>query len=186
MTAVEKMERRHIQRKVFWRRAIWQAVLLILISTLLAFSYNRLRNNKFPLIPKETTYNESPHGLVISLEEAKELFYDHSTLFLDARPKEFYDLGHIAGARNLPFEEFEKLFPEVMKDIDKNTLIITYCDGEHCQLSRELALALMNKGYTNVYVLENGWTVWKEANLPIEKSKTDNLTRTSKRLDARG
>ncbi len=107
---------------------------------------------------------------MISLDDARELFFSHSAVFLDARPREFYELGHIAGARSLPYDEFDKLFPSVMKNVGTETIIVAYCDGEHCNLSKDLALALIHKGYSNVYVLPNGWTSWKEAGLPIEPS----------------
>jgi 3-mercaptopyruvate sulfurtransferase SseA len=44
--------------------------------------------------------------------------------------------------------------------------IITYCDGERCPLSRELAEALRVEGVENVRELRNGWTLWQEQGLP--------------------
>ena len=157
-----------------WISVARQSLFLIALSIIVALIFNSLRQNSLPLILSVShSYKSDVSGdaLVISLEEAKELYFSHSALFLDARPKEFYQLGHIAGAKNLPYENFDEFFQVVMKGVDKNTAIITYCDGEHCQLSRDLALALMDRGYNNVYVLENGWTVWKEANLPVESAE---------------
>ena len=50
--------------------------------------------------------------------------------------------------------------------IDGSEMIITYCDGESCDLSHELALFLKEMGYDNVRILVNGWTVWQHAGLP--------------------
>jgi len=52
--------------------------------------------------------------------------------------------------------------------MSNDTLIITYCDGENCDLSHELAIFLRDMGFPNVKVLVNGWTVWQEMNLPVE------------------
>ena len=46
-------------------------------------------------------------------------------------------------------------------------MIIAYCDGEHCDLSHELALFLKEMGFENARVLVNGWTVWQQAGLRV-------------------
>jgi 3-mercaptopyruvate sulfurtransferase SseA len=47
-------------------------------------------------------------------------------------------------------------------------LVITYCDGDSCNLSKDLALFMENLGFSKVLVLVNGWTLWQDAGLPIE------------------
>ena len=39
-------------------------------------------------------------------------------------------------------------------------LLVTYCDGEACELSRDLADQLKAHGLKDVLVLKNGWTLW--------------------------
>jgi 3-mercaptopyruvate sulfurtransferase SseA len=46
-------------------------------------------------------------------------------------------------------------------------MVITYCDGESCNLSHELAVFLQDMGVEQVRMLFNGWTVWREAGLPV-------------------
>nr|WP_281797069.1 rhodanese-like domain-containing protein [Desulforhabdus amnigena] len=46
--------------------------------------------------------------------------------------------------------------------------MVTYCDGKSSALSKELAMALLGKGYTNVRMLMNGWTLWQARSLPVE------------------
>ena len=60
-----------------------------------------------------------------------------------------------------------------MKDISVNTPIITYCDGENCELSHNLAKFLLDMGFTNVRILVNGWSKWQNADLPVEKEGSD-------------
>ena len=55
-----------------------------------------------------------------------------------------------------------------MAGVSEESAVITYCDGETCELSMELAVFLRNAGYKNVKVLSNGWTVWKQNGLPVE------------------
>jgi len=115
-------------------------------------------------------------GMMISLEEAKKFFFAQVALFLDARSQEIYELGHIKGARSLPFDDFEKRFSAVMTDISPEVLIITYCDGETCNLGEDLAIFLFEKGYENVRVLLNGWTLWRQDHMPIEKGTMTSST----------
>lgn len=117
----------------------------------------------------------SPSGerLDISLAEAKKLFLQKAAIIIDARSKDDYEKGHIRGARSLPWHEVDQRFMEVTKDISVNTPIITYCDGENCELSYHLANFLLDLGFTDVKILINGWTKWQKTDLPIEKEGSD-------------
>ena len=110
------------------------------------------------------------HSLVvivnIALEDAEALYFNQQAVFLDARSREQYRKGHVEGAKSLPWEDFERRFPQVMSGISRDAIIITYCDGESCNLSRELASALIAKGYDQVRVLVDGWKLWQQFNLP--------------------
>jgi 3-mercaptopyruvate sulfurtransferase SseA len=53
-------------------------------------------------------------------------------------------------------------------DMANDALVITYCDGDSCNLSKDLALFMENLGFSKVLVLVNGWTLWQDAGLPIE------------------
>jgi len=151
-------------------KSIQQAVAIFLVSTIVALIVNQLRPGKLPWIgdwtPESQLTLDTGENLVITLPEAESFFYAKAALFLDARSALDYADGHIEGARSLPWEQFAALADEVLQDVGPETIIITYCDGESCNLSKELALALMDRGYLNVRVLVNGWTVWQESSLP--------------------
>jgi len=112
--------------------------------------------------------DRSGNSLIISLEESLRLYESGEVLFLDARPESQYVEGHIKGAVNLPWQDLDRYFMDVLEKLDGPEAIITYCDGEACDLSHELALFLNETGFEKVYVLVNGWSVWIEAGLPIE------------------
>ena len=113
---------------------------------------------------------KTPSGerMDISLSEAKKLFLQHAAVFIDARPKEDFEKGHIKGAKSLPWHDVDQRFIAVTKDLPADAMIITYCDGEACELSRNLAKFLMDAGFNHVSVLLNGWTQWRDAHLPAE------------------
>jgi len=154
------------------RKAIWQIPALIVLATIAAIGTNAWRSDSIPLVGDwsvEERFSDTAGGsMIISLEQAAEKFKKGSALFLDARPQDQYFEGHIHGALNLPWQEVDQYFMEMADRIDGSDMIITYCDGESCDLSHELALFLKEMGYENVRVLVNGWTVWQHAGLPSE------------------
>jgi rhodanese-related sulfurtransferase len=152
-------------------QAIWQSGAIVLEAIAVGLLVDQERPAKLPLVadwsPKAQLTPDSGINLEIALEDAQALFFARIALFLDARSLEQYSEGHIQRAVNLPWDEFEKHFPQVMDGVPDNTPIVTYCDGETCDLSKDLAFALRQKGFFNVRVLVNGWTLWQQNGLPL-------------------
>ena len=153
---------------------IRQCLAILALSAAISLAVNHLRPDGLPLIgdwsPQALlTTPDSGESLAISLQEAETLFFAQMAVFVDARAEELFRQGHIQGARNLPGNELESRFPEGMADVSPDSLVVSYCDGETCSSSKDVAFALMDNGYAQVRVLVNGWTVWREAGLPIEE-----------------
>jgi rhodanese-related sulfurtransferase len=152
-------------------QAIWQSGVIVLVAIAVGLLVNQVRPGRLPLVadwsPKAQLTADSGINLEIPLEDAQALYFNRMALFLDARPLEQYSEGHIQRAVNLPWDEFEKHFPQVMDGVPDDTTIVTYCDGETCALSKDLAFALLQKGYFNARVLVNGWTLWQQSGLPV-------------------
>ena len=102
---------------------------------------------------------------LLTLEDFNAMAAEPNTIILDARSRYAFDMGHIAGAVNLPFSDFtdEKL-AEVIPN--KDTRVLIYCnnnftdDAEPIPLKRiSLALNiptfinLYGYGYENIYEL---------------------------------
>ncbi len=149
-----------------------EACFIMALSIIAALAVNLARTDFIPFIQdwsiEARLSQDNGDSLSIPLSEAKTLFKGNKAIFLDARGQELFNEGHIKGARNLPWHAVDDYFPEIIKDMDRETPVITYCDGESCNLSHDLALFLKNMGFTQVKVLVNGWTAWVENNLPIE------------------
>ncbi len=152
--------------------AVRETFFIVILSVIAGLAVNMLRTDPLPFFQDWSTEARltlnTGDSLMISLPEAKTLFKENKAVFLDARGKELFDQGHIRGAKNLPWHEVDDHFLEVTKGMDRESLIITYCDGESCNLSHDLALFLKNMGFSHVKVLVNGWTIWQENQLPIE------------------
>lgn len=154
------------------RQTFWQFPLLIVMAILIALLVNHLRGESIELVgdwSEEARFSD-PEGqsMVIGLEEARQLFEKDAVLFLDARSRNQYVEGHIRGALCIPWQEVDHFFMEIADQLEHSRPIITYCDGETCDLSHELALFLKELGFEDVRVLVNGWSVWLQAGLPTQ------------------
>lgn len=98
-------------------------------------------------------------------------FNNRTAIFADARPEAAYRNGHIEGALHLDPHQFDEWSERVFSQIDADSIIITYCDGEHCPLGLELIEKLAWLGYDNVHYLKNGWSLWVAAEMPIAKGQ---------------
>lgn len=156
-------------------RVIWQVPVIIAAAIILGLVSNTIRPTPLPLVSDWSAQarmtTESGEQLSIPLEKAKDLFKNKAAVFIDARDAFQYGEGHIQGARNLHWHSVDDLFMDVMQNISHEALIITYCDGESCNLSHDLALFLKDMGFPNVNVLVNGWTLWMENGLPTEEGE---------------
>jgi len=160
-----------IESKSIWKQAAWQIPAVVILSVVAALAVNAVRANRLPLIgdfsaaARMTT--AAGERLDIALEEAEKLYFTHAAVFIDARSVEEYARGHIRDARSLPWQDVDLNFMTVTADLEMTTPIVTYCDGETCELSHDLALFLRDAGFTDTRVLVNGWTVWQQAGLPV-------------------
>jgi rhodanese-related sulfurtransferase len=155
-----------------WIRSIRQLSVIVLAAVAAALLSNHFRSSPLPLVgnwsQEARLTSASGRQLAISLDEANSLHRSKAAVFMDARPFEEFAKGHIQGSKSLPWHEAEQRVMDVIADMANDAVIITYCDGDSCNLSKELALFLDNLGFSNVRILVNGWTVWRDAGLPIE------------------
>jgi rhodanese-related sulfurtransferase len=149
-----------------------ETIFILILSLCAGLGFNLLRPERLPLVADWTIEGRLKarfgEKAVISLEEAKQVFFSKKAVFLDARPPRDYREGHIQGARNLPIEAFDKHFDKATRDLPQESLIITYCDGETCTESNNLTKMLKDMGYENVRILVNGWSLWRNHHLPLD------------------
>lgn len=151
-------------------KSIYRIFLIALISATVGFGANTVRNDQIPVWhpgDSEARANTGENDpLRISLQGAERLYEEDAALFIDARPESAYQSGHIKGAVNLPWQKAEEQFYEVIENVPADKPIITYCDGESCELSDFLASFLQDIGYPNAKALHDGWGRWQEKGLP--------------------
>ena len=87
-------------------------------------------------------------------------------ILIDVRPLEEYNAGHIKGAISIPLDKLEN----ELGGLKKNKLIVAYCRGPYCVLSKEAVHLLRKKGY-KAYRLLDSVQDWKAKKLPIDVTK---------------
>ncbi len=159
-----------------WQQALWQIPVIIVMAGIVGICSNYFRPDSIPIVGNWSAKTDptatAEDNLAIPIEGAEKLFTAQLAVFIDARTVEEYASGHIRGALNLPWDDVTDCFPKIAGDIPADKVIITYCDGEGCFLSHDLALFLREMGYENVWELVNGLTTWQEADLPVEEGDT--------------
>ena len=163
------------QLNIALKQSLRQIIVLIASASAIAIGSNFLRTDGIPLVGDWSLQarfaDAAGQGLIIDLSQAQRLFESGAAVFVDARPQQQHAEGHIRGALSLPFQDVDRYFLEVADRLEGPWTIVTYCDGENCELSHELALFLIEMGFENVRVLVNGWTAWQQAGLPTDRGR---------------
>lgn len=152
------------------RRTLYEVALVVIITLVLSAAAYVIHPYALPLwavdsdgiAGKIADTEYSP----INLAEAIAHFNQKTALFIDARPEGIFTQEHIRGAIHLNPNEFEQWSEALIDTYPPEQPIITYCEGEACSLSTELAEKLIWLGFENVFFLEDGWGHWKRQQLP--------------------
>jgi rhodanese-related sulfurtransferase len=163
-----------------------QILFIVLASTLLGFiRFAFLDNEEFTLIKQPRVLKEASAkmdqsgGTVFEIPEFMtepmmasleftEYFYRNEAVIIDAREPDEYEMGHIAGAINIPFDYYDE-YMDVIDSLDYTGVHIIYCSGGECSLSLDLAdILFIEKSFENVFVFEEGFPAWQDAELPVE------------------
>jgi len=97
-------------------------------------------------------------GRFVSVADFKAaLDQNASMVIIDARPPSDYVQGHIPGAISVPFYDVESALGFLPEDV----WIVAYCACPHAE-SSAAADVLEDNGYTQVKVLDEGYTHWVE------------------------
>ena len=99
----------------------------------------------------------------IRLDFAKALF-DKKYKFIDARDIADFEAGHIQGAINIPFHDFDR-YKEQLNTMPKDQVYVTYCSSA-CDVSIDMAYAMAKMGFKKLYIFHGGWDEWKNAGYP--------------------
>jgi len=152
--------------------AIKEAFILVVLAGIVAILFNVLRPAGIPLFgfsPSIIVRNQSANIPEIALSAAHDLYLKRKAIFVDARDPFSFEEGHLPGALNIYPDEAALKAAELKKTVSPDAVIITYCDGPQCPLSKQTAQALQSQGLPGVQVLVNGWSLWLNAGYPVAR-----------------
>jgi rhodanese-related sulfurtransferase len=127
---------------------------------------------------KKPEYKRPPIGMndrgdvsSISLEKFFLLHESGKALVFDARPKFFYNLGHVPGAISLPKnncdEQIASHEQKIKSALAEGKSIVVYCTSLTCPDARTVAMHIAGFGYSST-IFSGGWDAWKDAGMPVE------------------
>ena len=120
---------------------------MIGVFSVFGFSCSKTGNEKQNLtISNEAKAGKKVEYKKITSDEAKKMIETQKVIVVDVRTLEEYNEGHIPNAISVPLETIENEAEAKLKN--KDALILVYCRSG--RRSREAALKLIEKGYTNV------------------------------------
>ncbi len=109
---------------------------------------------------------------LIGTSEAHKLFAQGSqTLFVDVRKSAEFRTDHIAGAKDVPIDQFE----QEAKKLPRDKTIVLYesghATGDICAASRAAGRILLSEGFPSdqVKVYQEGLAGWQKAGLPLRR-----------------
>lgn len=99
----------------------------------------------------------------LTLSEVEAQLGKPGVFLFDANPKDFYEHGHLPGAR---WVKFDAVTAEVLPP-ERTARLIFYCANELCTASHTAARAALALGYPNTFLMPEGFIGWKKSGRPL-------------------
>ncbi len=104
----------------------------------------------------------------ISVARAYEL-WEEGMPFVDARTDVEREVGTIEGALHLETLHFvNRMEGPILAQLEPAFPVIVFCAGGECDASENVAQRLIGRGYTEVYIMHEGFGAWEAAGHPTE------------------
>jgi rhodanese-related sulfurtransferase len=170
-------------------RAVWKRLLLIDaawfgMAGALALVCGTLGDQIFRKTPLGLRYQTPTHRMLstpaalaepinsIGIEEVDTLLSSSKVILIDARPRVFYEMGHLPGARSLSREQFDKDFAALEGHLGaQGQALLIYCSDADCEDGAIVARTLQQRGLGPLQLFHGGFAEWEAAGKPVETSQ---------------
>ena len=133
--------------------AIAQALLLLVLAVVPAIGEGIVFRQKI------SWRSRIPASEIVDLDLVRS--WGSSVMWVDARPDNEYQEGHIPNAILLNEDRWNELLPTLLAQWSLEKKIVVYCSSQSCNASREVARRLRDEaGLKDVFVLRGGWEEW--------------------------
>jgi len=123
------------------------------VILIFAIIFNLSNPNRISVIPK---FYDAKEISKVNVSQAKEKYDKGETLFIDARPSNFFEQEHIKGAISIPLALFDIMYMMELSEVDKEKEIIIYGRSISSLYDEEVARKLVLRGHRNTRILEAG------------------------------
>jgi rhodanese-related sulfurtransferase len=143
-----------------------QALIVLMFSVGLAFAVNALRSQGLALVvpfPPEyqcPSLSSAGHPLKVAQALKSNSPGKEDAVFVDARPRELFEIGHIEGAIDIPYSFIEPTPKEIIHRLKRFRTVIIYCNSKDSEKSKLMAGELSQAGVEGVFYLEGGFLEW--------------------------
>ncbi len=147
-----------------WATATRQALALVGIAVVLVAVVTLVRPDRLPLRAQAEVYELKLPAPVVSAAEARGLFDAGTDLFVDTRPDD--PRSTIPGAFTVCASTFDDDLAAVLDFIYPEDTLVLYDDGT-MQLASAAASRFLERGYTNLRILDGGLPAWRREGGPL-------------------
>lgn len=134
---------------------------------------------EFDSVPEERSidtgsYEELSDGVLLApIEDVYYWYARREARFVDARSGHEYGKSHVFGAVSSPANKYDQSsFDDPADGFPKDEPVVCYCGCPH-HLSGLRASGLVEAGYEEVYVLDDGYWEWQGSEFPVAGDDTD-------------
>lgn len=149
-----------------WAVATRQAAGLLLVAVVLAVGVTAVRPDRLSLRAQKDVYELKLPAPVITATEARQLYDAGTDLFIDTRDGSQTET--VPGAFMICANTFDDDMAAAMDFVYPEDALILYDDGT-MQIASAAASRFLERGYTNVKILEGGMPAWLAAGGPVHE-----------------
>jgi len=139
---------------------------IVVLAASLGLLANAVSGAGAPLIAESA----SP-GRTIELVEARRAHANGDATFIDARHRDDYRAGHIAGSLSTPLAERGAQLEDLRRELPRTRPLVVYCEAGECTSAMVLGAWLSSNGWRDVRVLSGGYPGWAAAGFPISRGE---------------
>ncbi len=158
----------------FFARLAGEAVLVLAIGATAGFARNALRTDPLPYRLSPSLLSIESGARAVFPKEALRLHDRAEHIFVDARSRDAFVSGHIAGALSLPVAQFDELIESLDLWAGGQPLLV-YGGRAEPLSADELARRLIESGHAEVLLLAQSFEEWKRAGAPVETGSEGSL-----------
>lgn len=81
-------------------------------------------------------------------------------IIIDARYAQDFEMGHLDGAINLPIDANDDLSNKILKNLNKESKIVVYCQSAGCEFANTISFFLKEHNFDDIVVYKGGWNDW--------------------------